>query len=91
MRLRLWICVQQAPQYKNKDNDAYWTERLNQIKNAGTGYWKIDWVEDSKSAEWRTSPTRLGKQVAPNLIIEHAMTPSVMATAEVNDPTGLKI
>ena len=81
--LGLWICAQQAPVYKIADSVAYWTERLTWMNKAGIDYWKVDWGKNSKSAAWRTWLTKLGKQVAPNLIIEQAMTPSVIASAEV--------
>lgn len=81
--LGLWICAQQAPTLKTDDNTAYWTERFNWMKKADIGYWKVDWGNDSKSAEWRSWLTKLGKQVAPNLIIEQAMTPAAMSVAEV--------
>ncbi|WDF57345.1 hypothetical protein [Mucilaginibacter sp. KACC 22063] len=81
--LGLWICAQQAPKYKTKDSVAYWTKRLTWMKNAGINYWKVDWGSDSEKAHWRAWLTKLGKQVAPNLIIEHAMTPAVLSTADV--------
>ncbi|MBC7399190.1 MAG: hypothetical protein H7289_04530 [Mucilaginibacter sp.] len=81
--LGLWICAQQAPRYTNTNNEAYWTERFNWMNKAGIGYWKVDWGNDSKSAEWRAALTVLGKKIAPNLIIEQAMTPTAMTTAEV--------
>ena len=81
--LGLWICAQQAPKYKINDSVAYWTERFNWMKDAGISYWKVDWGSDSKKAAWRIWLTKLGKQVAPNLIIEQAMTPTVLPSAEV--------
>jgi hypothetical protein len=81
--LGLWICGQQAPKYEINDSVAYWTERFNWMKNSGISYWKVDWGNDSKKAAWRAWLTKLGKQVAPNLTIEQAMTPSVLSSAEV--------
>jgi hypothetical protein len=81
--LGLWICAQQAPHYKTNDNVTYWTERFNWMNKAGISYWKVDWGEDAKSATWRASLTQLGKKLAPQLIIEQAMTPSVMSSAAV--------
>ena len=81
--LGLWICAQQAPKYKINDSVAYWRERFNWMKKSGVNYWKVDWGNDSKKAVWRAWLTKLGKQVAPNLIIEQAMTPSVLSSAEV--------
>ena len=81
--LGLWICAQQAPHYEIADSLAYWTERLKWMDKASISYWKVDWGKNSKSAAWRSWLTILGKQVAPNLIIEQAMTPSVTTVAEV--------
>ncbi|MES2808012.1 MAG: hypothetical protein V4619_05280 [Bacteroidota bacterium] len=81
--LGLWICAQQAPRLKTPDSIAYWTERFNWMKNSGVNYWKVDWGNDSKKSAWRAFLTKLGKQVAPNLIIEQAMTPAVLSTADV--------
>jgi len=81
--LGLWICAQQAPIYKTEDSVAYWAERFRWMHNAGIDYWKVDWGKESNSSEWRTWLTKLGKQEAPGLIIEQAMTPSILASAEV--------
>lgn len=81
--LGLWICAQQAPNLQTEDNESYWTERLRWMEQAGISYWKVDWGKDSKNPEWRKWLTKLGKQVAPGLIIEQAMTPAAMSTAEV--------
>ena len=81
--LGLWICAQQAPRYETEDSIAYWTERFQWMDKAGISYWKVDWGKNSKSEAWRSWLTKLGKQVAPGLIIEQAMTPSVMTVADV--------
>jgi len=81
--LGLWICAQQAPRLKITDSVAYWTERFNWMRKSGISYWKVDWGNDSKKAAWRSWLTKLGKQIAPSLIIEQAMTPAVLSTAEV--------
>ncbi len=81
--LGLWICAQQAPINETTDSLAYWTERLKWMNKAGISYWKVDWGNKSKSASWRSWLTKLGKQVAPDLIIEQAMTPSVITVADV--------
>lgn len=81
--LGLWICAQQAPAYKTDDSVGYWVERFKWMNTAGIGYWKVDWGKDSKSAAWRAALTILGKQHAPGLVIEQAMTPAVLSSAEV--------
>jgi hypothetical protein len=81
--LGLWICAQEAPRFKTADSLAYWTKRLNWMKTAGVRYWKVDWGNDSKKATWRAWLTQLGRRVAPDLIIEQAMTPEVLSTADI--------
>lgn len=80
--LGLWVCAQEAPRLKTSDSVAYWTERFNWMRNAGISYWKVDWGNDSEKASWRAFLTKLGKQIAPDLIIEQAMTPAVLSTAD---------
>jgi len=79
--LGLWICAQQAPIYKDEDSVQYWKERFQWMNAAGIRYWKVDWGNESKKEAWRAWLTSMGKKWAPNLIIEHAMTPAVLASA----------
>lgn len=80
--LGLWVCAQEAPKYKTNDSIQYWKERFQWMNTADVGYWKVDWGEKDKSLEWRGFLTDLGKQIAPRLNIEHALTPSVLSKAE---------
>jgi hypothetical protein len=79
----LWICAQQAPKYRTKDSLAYWKERLGWMNTAGIAYWKVDWGENQYNAAWRLSLTGLAKEYAPQLIVEHALTPSVIKSSDV--------
>lgn len=68
-----WICAQEAPIYEDANPEAYWTERLKAMNDAGFDYWKVDWGKQDRNGEWRRMLTDLGKKLAPNLYIEHAL------------------
>ena len=67
-----WICAQEAPIAGNVNSDEYWTKRLKEANQANFTYWKVDWGKQSRNLEWRKTMTKLGRQYAPNLVIEHA-------------------
>ena len=67
-----WICAQEAPIVGNVNSEEYWTDRLKEANQANFTYWKVDWGKQSRNLEWRKTMTKLGRQYAPNLIIEHA-------------------
>ncbi len=60
------MCAQQAPAAAETDESAYWTERLHWMRDAGVGYWKIDWGKRSRDAGWRQMIAELGAREAPN-------------------------
>lgn len=68
-----WICAQKSDNFSETDEETYWTERLKTAHEAGFSYWKVDWGHRSRDDEWRKMLTRLGKEYAPHLWIEHAM------------------
>jgi hypothetical protein len=68
-----WICAQEAPISGCTDQKTYWTERLKTANIAGFCYWKVDWGKHENDEGWRRMITDLGKEYAPNLIIEHAL------------------
>lgn len=68
-----WICAQKSENYPDVSEEVYWTERLKAAHEAGFSYWKVDWGKESRNEEWRKMLTRLGKEHAPELWIEHAM------------------
>lgn len=78
-----WICAQQAPALSVPDDAAYWTERLGWMRDAGIAYWKVDWGKKDHDAPWRERLTQLGHTIAPNLIIEHALTEGALRSADV--------
>lgn len=69
-----WICAQESPKDEgHNDQEKYWTERLKAADFAGFDYWKVDWGRHDRDADWRKKLTKLGREHAPNLVIEHAM------------------
>lgn len=68
-----WICAQEAPVAGDVDPKTYWTERLKTANTSGFAYWKVDWGKHERDADWRKMLTQLGRQYAPDLIIEHAV------------------
>ena len=84
----LWIACQEATRYFSNGNitlaqrEAYWRERLRWCHVAGIAYWKVDWGKQNNAA-FRQFQTRIGKEVAPGLIIEH-----VLGAGPFNDMKG---
>lgn len=79
-----WICAQEAevdPRYK--DIEAYWTAKLQATNYAGFDYWKVDWGSHSRDGQWRKTLTDLGKTLAPNLWMEHALAKGCIAYSDV--------
>lgn len=68
-----WICAQKSDNFPDVSEEDYWMERLKVAHDAGFSYWKVDWGKNSRNDEWRKMLTRLGKEHAPGLWIEHAM------------------
>lgn len=68
-----WICAQKAGGHEEQSEEEYWTERLKAANEAGFSYWKVDWGQQDRNEGWRRMLTRLGKEHAPDLWIEHAM------------------
>ena len=68
-----WICAQKSDRYPDVPEEEFWTERLKAAHEAGFSYWKVDWGHNQRNEQWRKMLTRLGKEHAPELWIEHAM------------------
>ena len=79
-----WVCAQESPRFKGElSEEEYWIKRLKEAEQAGMSYWKVDWGNRGRNADFRRMLTRLGRKYAPRLVIEHAMTPEVIADADV--------
>ncbi len=78
-----WVCAQEAVTAPDKDDPKYRITRLKEADFADFAYWKVDWGEKARNAEYRREMTRLARQYAPNLIIEHAMLPELIPCSDV--------
>lgn len=78
----IWIPAHEVGSVLTGDEaEKYWIEKLQQSKEAGICYWKIDWGEKMLDVEFRKMLTRLGHHYHPELWIEHALVP----TGQTND------
>ena len=68
-----WVSAQEAEDSTGVAPEDYWIRRLDAARDAGFAYWKVDWGANERNPEWRKMLTRLGKEHAPDLCIEHAM------------------
>lgn len=73
-----WVCAQESPLFPASTPGDYWKARLQESEAADFTYWKVDWGKKCEDPAFREKLTQLGKVYAPHLIVEHAMTPSVI-------------
>ena len=78
-----WVCAQESAVCPARTTEEYWKERLKRCQNAGFCYWKVDWGNRAKELAFREMLTELKRQLAPDVVIEHAMLPDSIAFAEV--------
>lgn len=74
----LWVAAQgrgeaAGPPWPPERQEAYWRERLAWSRDAGIAYWKVDWGVHWNDGGFRRLLTRLAREVAPGLAIEHAV------------------
>lgn len=73
--LGVWIAPQVCGEIEDSPMDVaeqYWITRAQLCAEAGVRYWKVDWGYNSNNTEYRRMMTRVVKQYAPDLMIEHA-------------------
>ena len=56
----------------NDETLVYWKEKILMSKEAGVLYWKVDWGRLAHHEVFRKMLTDMGKELYPELIIEHA-------------------
>lgn len=80
-----WICAKEAPHSLTDEAEIrrYWTARLADANASDFAYWKVDWGKRAGDAEFRRLLTDLGRQFAPRLTVEHAITPAVLPYSDV--------
>lgn len=77
-----WVCAQE-PAFYEGNIEEYWRERLQEMAESGFAYWKVDWGKKAQSFSFRKMLTDLARSIAPNLIIEHAMTTDIIPESDV--------
>lgn len=78
-----WVCAQESGRFFDGDVEKYWIQRLEDAEKSGFCYWKVDWGAKCNDIEFRRMLTELGRKHAPHLVIEHAMTKSVIPHSDV--------
>lgn len=71
----LWIAPQVYGEIEPppmEEAEKYWISRAQLCAKAGIRYWKVDWGYHDKETPYREMMTRVVKQEAPDLLIEHA-------------------
>lgn len=72
----IWVAAQKAGAdyavpFDPAAHEPYWRERILWCKYADVRYWKVDWGKQSSLPQFRELLTDLGKQLYPELVIEH--------------------
>ena len=79
-----WICAQESKKYLNgKSIEEYWSQRFKEAQKSGFSYWKVDWGTKGTNTDFRKMLSFLGKQIAPDLTIEHAVAKDVISYSDV--------
>ncbi|MBQ8250231.1 MAG: hypothetical protein IJY93_10205 [Clostridia bacterium] len=78
-----WVCAQESEKFGEDDISEYWKKRLSEVHNSGFAYWKVDWGKKQTDIEFRKMLTSLAKEIAPNLVIEHAMVRDIIPHSDV--------
>lgn len=79
-----WVCAQESPLCAdNNSPEKYWIKRLKEAHYAGFSYWKVDWGAKKHDIEFRKMLTKLGKEYAPELIVEHSMLKELIPCSDV--------
>ncbi len=76
--LALWVAAQCEGDGRDgklagaSECESYWRERARWSARAGIEYWKVDWGVRCGDAPFRRTLTRVAREEAPHLTIEHA-------------------
>lgn len=79
-----WVCAQTATNFmSNKSDEEYYIERLKDANYSNFSLWKVDWGSRDGDIIFRKNLTKLQKEHAPNLVIEHAITKDIIPDADL--------
>lgn len=77
-----WVCAQESSLFPAETVEEYWKKRVQQAQSAGFTYWKVDWGNKAEDPAFRNMQTELSKVWGPDLVVEHAMLPSVIPESD---------
>lgn len=77
-----WVCAQEAPLNTQTPED-YWKEKLFDMQASGFSYWKVDWGKQGTNFAFRKMLTKLARQYAPELVVEHAIVKGIIPHSDV--------
>lgn len=81
----IWVAAHEANGLlEGEKQTAFWRQKLIESKEAGVLYWKVDWGKRMYDADFRRMLTELGREIYPELWIEHALVPP----GHLNDGKG---
>lgn len=78
-----WVAAQAPAEVAAKDEATFWAARLKESHDAGFEYWKVDWGTNAHNPQWREKLTKIGKEHAPNVILEHACRDEFISFSDV--------
>ncbi len=79
-----WVCAQESSKFLGTMSaEEYWREKLSDAEKSGFAYWKVDWGKKGTNVAFRRMLTALGKEIAPELVIEHAVTKDILPYTDV--------
>lgn len=81
----IWVAAHENDTLLSGDAQReHWSRKLEESKTAGVLYWKVDWGKHMYDIDFRRMLTELGREIYPELWIEHALVPS----GHLNDGKG---
>lgn len=79
-----WVCAQESTRFvDNMSAEDYWKARLKDAAESDFSYWKVDWGKKSSNLEFRKMLTDLAREIAPKLVIEHAVIKDIIPHTDV--------
>ncbi len=92
--LGLWIAPQipfESESATMEDAEAHWRAAAKRCQEAGVRYWKVDWGKHAFSRPYIEMMTRVAREVAPDLRLEHAHDQAPLKGAKSPDDEKVQI
>lgn len=86
----IWVAAQRSAEDYDapfgEGDLAYWKERILWSREAGVEYWKVDWGAQAGNHDFRRALTEIGRELYPDLIVEHATCMCPLNAFDHTDP-----